>query len=183
MIRIYLGKSAAGKDYHYRQDLEKGFLPVISYTNRPIRKGEVDGKDYNFVTKEKFLELIDKNMLLEYRAYNTLLEGKADVWYYGTPRLTDLDSNYVMVVDVDGAMEVVKAYGSDCVELVYVDASAETRTRRAKKRASCDETEWKEKRKPEWDRRLADDEIKFSKERLEELEKLYGRRIKVINND
>ena len=55
MIRIYIGKSAAGKDYFYRKDIkENGFKPVVSYTTRPMRENEVNGRDYNFIGIFKF---------------------------------------------------------------------------------------------------------------------------------
>ena len=49
--------------YHYH--------PVIGYTTRPIREGEVDGRDYHFVSVEEFDELD----LITYKSFNN--------WYYG----------------------------------------------------------------------------------------------------
>ena len=48
----------------------------ISHTTRPPRSNEVDGVDYNFVTKEKFEDLIKKNKFYEY--------AKIFDNYYGT---------------------------------------------------------------------------------------------------
>jgi hypothetical protein len=39
---------------------------VVTATSRAIRPGEVDGKDYHFVTKEEFLTMIEREELLEY---------------------------------------------------------------------------------------------------------------------
>ena len=54
---VMVGPSGAGKgtliEFMTSKFPEKfGFS--VSYTTRPIRNGEVDGKHYNFVTKEKF---------------------------------------------------------------------------------------------------------------------------------
>ena len=54
---VMVGPSGAGKgtliDFLYGKFPDKfGFS--VSYTTRPPRAGEVDGKDYNFVSKEKF---------------------------------------------------------------------------------------------------------------------------------
>ncbi|MGO0122892.1 guanylate kinase [Desulfothermobacter acidiphilus] len=50
----------------------------ISVTTRPPRAGEIDGKDYFFVSEEQFLEMVARGELLEWaRVYS---------YYYGTPR-------------------------------------------------------------------------------------------------
>ena len=63
-----------GKMMAARSDLKFS----VSATTRPPRPGEVDGKDYYFITKERFEEMIEKGDFLEYdnHAKN----------YYGTPR-------------------------------------------------------------------------------------------------
>ena len=50
----------------------------VSATTRAPRAGEVDGRDYYFVTKDKFLSMIDKREFLEYDAHMAN--------YYGTPK-------------------------------------------------------------------------------------------------
>lgn len=51
-----IGRSASGKDYLFRHTLEKNrnLNPVIHYTTRPRRNGEVEGKDYFFITETEF---------------------------------------------------------------------------------------------------------------------------------
>jgi guanylate kinase len=51
-----IGRSASGKDYLFRHTLKNNpdLNPVIHYTTRPRRDGEVDGKDYFFVTETEF---------------------------------------------------------------------------------------------------------------------------------
>ncbi|MCI5582370.1 MAG: guanylate kinase, partial [Anaeroplasma sp.] len=49
----------------------------ISMTTRKKREGEVDGKDYYFVSKEEFEKKIEENKFLEYAEF----VGN----YYGTP--------------------------------------------------------------------------------------------------
>jgi len=50
----------------------------VSATTRAPRPGEVDGKDYYFVTKDKFRSMIEDNDFLEYDAHMN--------HFYGTPR-------------------------------------------------------------------------------------------------
>ena len=53
MIRVYFGKSASGKDTFLEKNVRLGFKRIVSYTTRPIRKNEVQGVSYNFVTKDE----------------------------------------------------------------------------------------------------------------------------------
>ena len=77
----------------------------ISATTRTPRAGEVDGKNYYFLTKERFEELIAEGGFLEY----------ANVYgnYYGTPlgkiqeRLAKGD-DILLEIDTQGALEVMK---------------------------------------------------------------------------
>ena len=50
----------------------------VSATTRPPRDGEVDGQSYYFVTRDKFLDMIEKQEFLEYDAH---MEN-----FYGTPK-------------------------------------------------------------------------------------------------
>ena len=50
----------------------------VSATTRPPREGEIDGKHYYFVSKDTFLDMIEKKAFLEYDAH---MEN-----YYGTPK-------------------------------------------------------------------------------------------------
>ncbi len=74
-----------------------------SYTSRPMREGETDGVDYNFVTRERFEAM---------RAVGEFLEW-ADVFgnLYGTcasdtERVLDSGCDLVLVIDVQGARKV-----------------------------------------------------------------------------
>ena len=77
----------------------------VSATSRPIRPGEVDGKSYYFVTRERFEQLIEEKALLEYAEY----VGN----YYGTPlgpirEAIENGVDVVMDVDVVGALKIKK---------------------------------------------------------------------------
>ena len=50
----------------------------VSATTRDPRPGEVDGKDYYFINKDKFLAMIEQGEFLEYDAH---MDN-----YYGTPK-------------------------------------------------------------------------------------------------
>ena len=78
LMFVLSSPSGAGKTSLSRKILEiddEIFLS-ISYTTRPSRPGEVDGKDYFFVDNKIFSEMRDNNEFLEY--------AKVFDYYYGT---------------------------------------------------------------------------------------------------
>ncbi len=174
MITIYIGKSGAGKDTFCKKRVRTGSKPIISYTTRPIRTGEINGVDYNYVTDEEFFNLINNDSLMEFRHYNTLFDGKPAVWYYGSPKV-DPAYEYSCVVDINGAISYIKTYGPENIDIVYVAVDDDIRVERAKTRGTFSEEEW--------NRRLIDDNEKFSIERLEYLARMLGKPITIINNN
>lgn len=75
---ILVGAAASGKDF-VRQALSKrGFKHAVSYTTRPPRPGEVDGKDYYFISVKEFEKKISQGFWYEYVPFNS--------WYYGTSK-------------------------------------------------------------------------------------------------
>ncbi len=174
MITLYIGRSGAGKDYLMRQQVALGKTPIVSFTTRPIREGEVDGKDYYFVSRDEFQLLIKKDALTEYRTYETSVGGVKDTWYYGTPLLM-MTRDYVGVVTPEGAKTFIDRYGKDNVEIIYVIASPEVRKHRAIARGSFDKTEW--------ERRLVADQRDFAPDRINDLEELLGKPLITIYNE
>lgn len=70
---LILGPSGVGKDTIINMLLEKYpeiFYKLPSYTTREKRKGEIDGKDYFFITKEEFKVMKDENKLFGIQEYN-----------------------------------------------------------------------------------------------------------------
>ena len=188
MIHILIGKSASGKDTILNKlvngqkikniEVSGQVFPIVSYTTRPMREGEIDGKDYNFVTKKEFEELIKNNKLLEYRSYNTLVNDIPDVWFYGTP-LLDMkeirEKDWVAIVDIDGCKAFLEKFSGPYCKVYDIVACDRTRTKRAKKRGSFNKCEWK--------RRLKDDKIKFNDERIDMIRELSMDNFTIINND
>lgn len=179
MTVILCGKSSAGKDklQSIMEDKEC-FRSLVSTTSRPMRDGEVNGIQYNFTTREGFEKLIETDMLIEYRTYNVVNNGDADVWYYGLPKQNLLENeNYVVVLDFQGAEEFTKYYGRENCYIVYIDVDDVTRTERAKKRGSFEQAEW--------NRRMIADEKDFPQEKIESLCDLvvenYGKPEKTVD--
>jgi guanylate kinase len=73
---ILAGPGASGKD-HMRKLLEsRGFRYAVSYTTRPPRPGEVDGKDYFFISQEECQRMKEADEFYEAIDFNG--------WTYGT---------------------------------------------------------------------------------------------------
>lgn len=103
---VISGPTCAGKGTICKELLKinKNIWPSISYTSRPKRDYEENGKDYYFVTKKQFEEKIKNGDMLEYAQvhYND---------YYGTPKdkIEDkLNEGYdvLLEIDIQGALQV-----------------------------------------------------------------------------
>ena len=73
---ILVGKAASGKDHLRKRFESHGFKYAVSYTTRPPREGEIDGKDYIFISEDESKVLIESGFFYEYVIFNG--------WVYGT---------------------------------------------------------------------------------------------------
>ena len=77
MPRIILaGPGASGKDFMRKRLEERGMKYAVSYTTRPPRPGEVDGKDYFFLSQEECQQMTDAGEFYGVIDFNG--------WSYGT---------------------------------------------------------------------------------------------------
>lgn len=74
-----------------------------SYTARPMRTGEIDGVDYNFVDGARFRQMIDAGAFLEWAEVFGRLYGTAAA---DTERHRAAGRDVVLVIDVQGARQV-----------------------------------------------------------------------------
>jgi guanylate kinase len=125
---IISGPSGAGKGTictRLLEETEKLFFSVSMTTRKP-REGEIEGRDYYFVSEEKVLEM---------KAGDGFLES-AYVYqdHYGTPRqmvMEKLDSGNDVVLDIDiqGAMSIKKVYPDGVFIFILPPSMAELRER------------------------------------------------------
>ncbi len=104
-IFIISGPSGSGKDTLLVELFKK--RPEIKFSissiTRPMRVGEKEGEKYNFISREKFEEMLKDDMLLEHNVY----VGN----YYGTPKQPVIDAanngiDIIIEVDVNGAKQI-----------------------------------------------------------------------------
>jgi len=79
----------------------------VSYTTRPMREGEVDGKDYHFVEKETFIKMRDADDFLEYAEVFGNFYGTSKSWLADTLAKGD---DVILEIDWQGAEQVRKTF-------------------------------------------------------------------------
>jgi len=107
----------------------------ISYTTRPPRPGEIDGKDYCFVDREQFEQMIGAGEFLEH----------AEVFgnRYGTSRaqveaLRNAGHDVLLEIDWQGARQI-RANAPDCKTVFILPPSVPELERRLRSRATDSE--------------------------------------------
>lgn len=109
---ILVGASASGKTVT-ALDLEKrfGLTKAITTTTRAIRKGEINGVHYFFVTKEEFKKRLKDNKFVESSLYNNN--------YYGCG-LDQVADDKVVVLDPNGLHSFQKLKNRNVVSFLLV---------------------------------------------------------------
>ena len=137
MLVLYTGSSGVGKGTIMQELLkrDKNIRLSVSNTTRPPREGEIDGVHYNFVTKEQFETLIQKDGYLEYAEYC----GN----YYGTPKqqVEDLLSqgyDDFLEIEVCGRLQIMEKY-PDVLSIFVLPPSLDTLEKRLRHRGTEDE--------------------------------------------
>lgn len=75
IIITLTGPSASGKTEFERRLRDRGFTALVSTTTRAPREGEVDGKDYHFISRDEFLAQRDRGEFIEWAEFNGNLYG------------------------------------------------------------------------------------------------------------
>lgn len=140
VLFVFSGPSGVGKGT-LKAKLFEEFSDRIAYsvsaTTRGPREGEVDGKDYFFISRQEFERRVKNNEFLEHAEF----AGNC----YGTPRayvekLLDSGMNVVLEIDVQGALQVMKSM-PECVSVFILPPSFEELEHRLRGRGT--ETEEK----------------------------------------
>lgn len=110
---ILVGPGASGKDYMRKVLESRGFKYAVSYTTRPARPGEVEGKDYYFLTQEECQMMKDNQEFYEAIDFNGWTYGTSNRQFYnddvfimtpsGLSHLSpeDRKSSFVIFFDID----------------------------------------------------------------------------------
>ncbi|MBQ7201257.1 MAG: guanylate kinase [Eubacterium sp.] len=138
ILIVMSGFSGAGKGTIVKSLLEKHDIFLsISCTTRKPREGEIDGKDYYFVTREEFEKMIREGEMIEWAEY----AGN----YYGTPKKAVNDrlaegKDVLLEIEVQGGMQVKKLF-PEAVLLFVVPPSADELLNRLRTRGTENESQ------------------------------------------
>ena len=132
---IVSAPSGSGKDTVVKKLMEKSTAPIwvsVSATSREPRNGEVEGKDYYFLSKDDFKEKIDEGFFLEYAEY----AGN----YYGTPKKyikekLDQGIDVILIIEIQGAKKV-KEMLPESLLIFIMPPSLKTLVKRLKRRGT-----------------------------------------------
>ena len=134
LMFVLSSPSGAGKTTLSRLLIERmgGLKMSVSATTRPMRPGEVDGRDYIFVDKPRFEEMVKRNELLEWA---TVFDNR-----YGTPRTpveTALAKGEDVLFDIDwqGTQQLREKARADVVSVFILPPSAADLEKRLHSRA------------------------------------------------
>ena len=170
LLLVMSSPSGAGKTTLSRKLLagDRNITMSVSVTTRAPRPGEMDGKDYHFITKERFVQMRDRSDLLEW----------AEVFgnFYGTPRRPVEEAlakgrDVLFDIDWQGTQQLAQAMAEDLVRVFILPPSAEELQNRLIKRqqdsssvvakrmaeASREISHW-----PEYDYVVVNDEVEDS---------------------
>ena len=154
MLIVFSGPSGVGKDTVLDVVLKKDetLQKSISLTTRAIRENEVDGKDYYFVSKADFEDLIEKGEVLEFAQYGSNL--------YGTPKAPVdkwLEEGKVVIlkIEVQGTAKIRELY-PDAISIFLLPPSMMELEKRLRSRGTEDESSVQKRLN------IAHDEIKRS---------------------
>ena len=123
-LLVISGLSAAGKGTISRELVSRfdDYVLSISATTREKRGAEIDGKDYFFISVDKFEKMVKNDEFLEYARYVNN--------YYGTPKKYVLDKlssglNVVLEIEMQGALKIKKIY-NEAILVFFLPKDAKT---------------------------------------------------------
>lgn len=128
-----MGKSSTGKDTIYREILRGGELElqvIVPYTTRPVRAGEVQGKQYFFVEEEEFQNLKKSGKVVEDRGYHTC----HGLWRYFTVddgRIDLQKHNYIIIGTLESYVKCREYFGEYKLIPVLIELDDGERLQRA----------------------------------------------------
>ncbi len=133
VLFIVTAASGTGKTSLVRELLKSDnqLRKSVSYTTRPARPGEEDGKHYNFVTQQKFADLLKHGEFLEHAEVHGHSYGTSKNWI---ERAMQDGHDILLEIDWQGAQQVRRSF-SNAVGIFILPPSLASLEERLKARA------------------------------------------------
>ena len=164
-IICLLGKSCSGKDTIYKKllaDESLGLIPFVTYTTRPMRAGEQEGREYHFTDEQGFEALQKEGRVIEDRTYDTVY----GLWRYFTVDDGTFDKNGKNVIAASGTipayLKLRDHFGAENTCPVMIETDDGIRLERAMRREKKQESP----RYKEMCRRFITDSEDFDEEKM-----------------
>lgn len=153
-------------------DLKLGFS--VSATSRAPRGNEINGREYYFLSPEEFHAKAERGEFVEWEevyagtCYGTLISE--------VERVINSGRNLIMDIDVKGALNVKKRFGSEALSLFILPPSLEELERRLRSRSTDSEesirkrlekAEYEMSFAPQFDANIINDELDHATEEVE----------------
>lgn len=119
---VLVGKSCSGKTELSLVLKEKGYVPALSCTSRPIRHNEEDGIHYDFVSVNMFEEMISHDEFIEYDNFNS--------WYYGLTKTRYAECD-LLILTPRGLHHLLKKVNRDELIVIFMNTPGDERMRRS----------------------------------------------------
>jgi len=145
LLWVVSGPSGSGKTTLCMRLLGRkkiGIVRSISFTTRPVKKGEKNHRDYNFISRNEFIKKEKSGEFLEWQ--------KVFGNFYGTSRKLVEDAfkkgkDVLLCIDVKGAIEIKKRFAKRSVFIFIVAPSEKELIQRTKMRARENKQEMKKR--------------------------------------
>lgn len=110
---VIVGESASGKSTLTNNFIKSNpeYRRIVTYTTRPMRKGEENGVDYNFISQNTFNAFVENDFFIEHAEYRG--------WSYGTAKI-DCEINNAVAVLTPAGLRALKRQGLNDIISIYL---------------------------------------------------------------
>lgn len=126
---ILVGRGGSGKDFMRKKFEQRGFKYCVSYTSRPRRESEKEGKDYYFRDESFFNNNVHK--FYEIDDFNG--------WKYGRT-IEDFEKSSLLIMTPRGVANIKPEHRKKCF-IVFIDPDREILRKRLTERKDADSAE------------------------------------------
>ncbi|MBQ8885527.1 MAG: guanylate kinase [Clostridia bacterium] len=175
ILMVISGPSGVGKGTIVKKILERreDVVASVSCTTRSPRKGEVDGKDYFFLSREEFLKRKEEGDFLECDEHF----GN----FYGTPmsfvKETLKERSVILEIDVVGALNAKRIFPESVLVMILPPSVEELKKRLSGRRSETEEEienrlkrlDYELEKKELYDYAVVNDELEVSVKQIEEI--------------